>query len=109
MDERLKGFMQNLGDAIDESIVESRSIAGAIDAIKKAGYDVFLVLEATIGFNKIADSDLEASGRESGKELPPRISTKVLTKFDQDLLRDMHIKMPENDEPEDPKHKKKKK
>jgi hypothetical protein len=44
--------MQELGNAINESLSDSDRIAEAIGEIKRAGYDVFLVLEATIGFNK---------------------------------------------------------
>ena len=52
MDDRLKHLMKELGNAINESLSESERIAEAIGNIKQAGYDVFLVLEATIGFNK---------------------------------------------------------
>lgn len=52
MDDRLKQLMQELGNAINESLSESERIAAAISEIREAGYDVFLVLEATIGFNK---------------------------------------------------------
>ena len=44
--------MQELGNAINESLSDSDRIAAAIGEIRRAGYDVFLVLEATIGFNK---------------------------------------------------------
>jgi hypothetical protein len=44
--------MQELGNSINESLSDSERIAAAIGEIKRAGYDVFLVLEATIGFNK---------------------------------------------------------
>ena len=57
MDETLKGLMQELGNAINESLSDSDRIAAAIGEIKKAGYDVFLVLEATIGFNKRDESE----------------------------------------------------
>lgn len=56
MEERLKRLMQELGNAINESLSESDRIAAAIGEIKRAGYEVFLVLEATIGFNKKEDS-----------------------------------------------------
>ncbi|MBM3724843.1 MAG: hypothetical protein FJW40_05410 [Acidobacteria bacterium] len=49
--------MQELGGAINESLSESERIAAAIGEIKRAGYDVFLVLEATIGFNKRSGED----------------------------------------------------
>ena len=49
--------MQELGNAINESLSDSDRIAAAIGETKRAGYDVFLVLEATIGFNKREDSE----------------------------------------------------
>ena len=62
MDEPLKNLMQELGNAINDSLSESDRIAEAIGEIKRAGYDVFLVLEATIGFNK--RDDHEEDGEE---------------------------------------------
>ena len=64
MEERLKSLMQDLGNAINESLSDSERIAEAIGEIKRAGYDVFLVLEATIGFNK-RDGDEDASDEET--------------------------------------------
>ena len=60
MEEPLKNLMQELGNAINDSLSDSDRIAEAIGEIKRAGYDVFLVLEATIGFNK-RDEDEEGS------------------------------------------------
>lgn len=60
MDDRLKELMQELGNAINESLSDSERIAEAIGEIKRSGYDVFLVLEATIGFNKREDADDDA-------------------------------------------------
>jgi hypothetical protein len=60
LDDRLKELMQELGNAINESLSDSERIAEAIGEIRSAGFDVFLVLEATIGFNK------RAEGLESG-------------------------------------------
>jgi hypothetical protein len=65
LDERLKELMQELGNAINESLSDSDRIAEAIGEIKRAGYDVFLVLEATIGFNK------REEGSESIEESVP--------------------------------------
>lgn len=56
MDDQLKRLMQELGNAINESLSDSDRIAAAIGEIKRAGYDVFLVLEATIGFNKRSET-----------------------------------------------------
>jgi hypothetical protein len=48
---RLKRLIKELGDAINGSLSESEQIAQVIARIKDEGYDIFLVLEATIGFN----------------------------------------------------------
>ena len=48
MDDHLKDLLQQLGNTLNESLSESEDIA----EIRRAGYDIFLVLEATIGFNK---------------------------------------------------------
>ena len=73
MEEKLKELMQELGNAINESLSDSDRIAAAIGEIKRAGYDVFLVLEATIGFNKRDDSEeaeSEAETAEAENEAP---------------------------------------
>src|SRR6202161_99710 len=75
LDERLKELMQELGNAINESLSDSDRIASAIGEIKRAGYDVFLVLEATIGFNKRdenGDYESEESEAETDSETPPK-------------------------------------
>ena len=61
MEEPLKHLMQELGNAINDSLSESDRIAEAIGEIKRAGYDVFLVLEATIGFNRRDDNSADSS------------------------------------------------
>jgi len=55
MEDRLKTLMHDLGNAINDSLSESDRIAEAIGEIRQAGFDVFLVLEATIGFNRRED------------------------------------------------------
>lgn len=64
MDNKLKALMKELGEAINESLSESEAIGEAIAKIKQHGYDVFLVLEATIGFSKIDE--------ETGEPVPVR-------------------------------------
>lgn len=89
--------MQELGNAINESLSDSDRIAAAIGEIKRAGYDVFLVLEATIGFNKRDDSD---EGDESDTEAQTEAPTKrkfestgkiKLTSQDQKFLKALKI------------------
>ena len=69
MDEPLKHLMQELGNAINDSLSESDRIAEAIGEIKRAGYDVFLVLEATIGFNR-RDEDEEGDEEVDVTDVP---------------------------------------
>jgi hypothetical protein len=91
--------MQELGNAINESLSDSDRIAAAIGEIKRAGYDVFLVLEATIGFNKREDSDEESDG-ETTSETPARAhfesTGKIkLTSQDQKFLKALKIAIDE--------------
>ena len=52
MDKQLKQLMKELGEAINESLADSDQIAEVVSKIKEGGYDIFLVLEATIGVSK---------------------------------------------------------
>jgi hypothetical protein len=70
LEERLKALMQELGNAINDSLSDSDRIAEAIGEIKQAGYDVFLVLEATIGFNKRDENEDADEGAVDTKTRP---------------------------------------
>ena len=99
LDDRLKELMQELGNAINESLSDSDRIAGAIGEIKRAGYDVFLVLEATIGFNK-RDGEESADGDDAsdGAARPVQYEStgKIrLTSQDQKFLRALKISVEE--------------
>ena len=54
MTTRLRELIQQLGEAIHESVIESEQIAGVVQDIRKHGFDVLLMLEATIGLNDVA-------------------------------------------------------
>ncbi len=93
--------MQELGNAINESLSDSDRIAGAIGEIKRAGYDVFLVLEATIGFNK-REEDEESDSETGGRAEPVRHEStgKIrLTSQDQKFLRALKISVEEDQKP----------
>ena len=97
MDEKLKGLMQELGNAINESLSDSDRIAAAIGEIRRAGYDVFLVLEATIGFNKREDSgpDSEGKPKRSGSREPEAKAKLKWTSQDQKFLKALKIAIDE--------------
>ncbi len=52
IDDKLKGLLKELGDAINGALSQSVEINDAIQNVRNAGYEVVLALEATIGFNK---------------------------------------------------------
>ena len=52
VDPQLKQLMKELGEAINESLSDSEHISEVVARIKEGGYDIFLVLEATIGVSK---------------------------------------------------------
>jgi hypothetical protein len=56
---RLRELIQQLGEAIHESVIESEQIAGVVQDIRKHGFDVLLMLEATIGLNEVTAKDAE--------------------------------------------------
>jgi hypothetical protein len=66
VDKRLKSMMRELGDAINNSLSDSEQIAEVISRIKAGGYDVFVVLEATIGFNQQDEPEAEELALERG-------------------------------------------
>ncbi|HEV2177274.1 MAG TPA: hypothetical protein VGW33_08745 [Terriglobia bacterium] len=66
MSENFKRLIKELGHAINESLSESDRIAEIMGRIKAAGYDLFLVLEVTIGFNKRGETDLIHRERLTG-------------------------------------------
>ena len=53
MTSRLRELIQQLGEAIHESVIESEQIAGVVQDIRQHGFDVLLMLEATIGLNEL--------------------------------------------------------
>ena len=69
MNERLQSLIQKLGEAIHESVAESPQIAGVVQDIRQQGFDVLLMLEATIGLNEVEEHPAGSAGEgEEGDE-----------------------------------------
>jgi hypothetical protein len=82
---RLRELIQQLGEAIHESVIESEQIAGVVQDIRQHGFDVLLMLEATIGLNEVAAKDAEdAESEAAGEEAP-------FTQNDLHFLRSLRI------------------
>jgi uncharacterized protein (UPF0335 family) len=71
LDQRLRRLIQQLGEAIHESVSESEQISEVVQDIRKQGFDVLLMLEATIGLNEVEQqpvSELEVGESPNGDE-----------------------------------------
>ncbi len=55
MNQKLRKLVHQLGEAIHESVSESEQIAGVVAAIRRQGFEVLLMLEATIGLNEVEE------------------------------------------------------
>ena len=95
MEDRLKNLMQELGNAINDSLSDSDRIAEAIGEIKRAGYDVFLVLEATIGFNKRESEEEDALESADGPATFESSAKMKFTTQDHRFLKALKIAVDE--------------
>jgi len=81
-------LMKELGEAINESLAESEQIAEVVSRIKDGGYDIFLVLEATIGVSK--------PGEKSAEKPTSSITTEFrVNEADVKFLKSLRIKVDE--------------
>jgi hypothetical protein len=60
VNERIKQLLRELGTAINESISSSDDVHRQIQRIRDEGYDLYVMLDATIGLNKPGDDDEDA-------------------------------------------------
>ena len=84
MTSRLRELIQQLGEAIHESVIESEQIAGVVQDIRKHGFDVLLMLEATIGLNEVKEG-------EAGDAAEVSEDGTKFTKNDVNFLRSLRI------------------
>jgi len=91
VDQQLKQLMKELGEAINESLAESDQIAEVVSRIKEGGYDIFLVLEATIGVSKPG----EKTNDKTSLVTTPLTGNPEFKVSDQDLkfLKSLRIKI----------------
>jgi len=92
VDPQLKQLMKELGDAINESLSDSEQISEVVSRIKEGGYDIFLVLEATIGVSKQGEKSPDKTSLITTMSSNPELQVS-----DQDLkfLKSLRIKLDE--------------
>ncbi len=90
LDQHLKQLMKELGEAINESLADSDQIAEVVSKIKEGGYDIFLVLEATIGVSKPGEKSADKTSLVTTLTSNPEFKIS-----DQDLkfLKSLRIKI----------------
>ena len=93
LNQKVKNLIQKLGEAIHESVSESENIAGVVKNIREQGFDVLLMLEATIGLNEVDENEAEGESTpaiEEGAEGP-------FTASDLTFLKSLRISLPVRD------------
>jgi len=98
MTSRLRELIQQLGEAIHESVIDSEQIAGVVQDIRQHGFDVLLMLEATIGLNEVSAKEGEDADAttEEGAEAP-------FSQNDLHFLRSLRISVEGEEEDAEPK------
>lgn len=86
MKQQVKDLIQKLGEAIHETVSDSDQISGVVREIREQGFDVLLMLEATIGLNEVDDDDkaVDAEEVESSEDGP-------FTRNDLTFLKSLRI------------------
>jgi hypothetical protein len=87
LNQKVKNLIQKLGEAIHESVSESEDIAGVVKNIREQGFDVLLMLEATIGLNEVETEAEESTQTASESTDGP------FTRSDLTFLKSLRISL----------------
>jgi hypothetical protein len=87
LNQKVKNLIQKLGEAIHESVSESEDIAGVVKNIREQGFDVLLMLEATIGLNEVEEEVEESADSIDGDADGP------FTRNDLTFLKSLRISL----------------
>jgi hypothetical protein len=90
----MKKLIQQLGEAIHDSVSESELIAGVVQDIRRHGFDVLLMLEATIGLNEVEQQPSALPAASNGEvegEIGETAEGTSFTQQDVKFLRSLRI------------------
>lgn len=73
MDDKIKQLLRELGTAINESISGSDHVNQHIQKIRDEGYDLYVVLDATIGLNRQDGEGELAPAAAASHEMTPAV------------------------------------
>ncbi|HEY5253447.1 MAG TPA: hypothetical protein VIJ53_02255, partial [Acidobacteriaceae bacterium] len=85
MNRKIRNLIEQLGEAIHETVAESDQIAGVVRNIRAEGFEVMLMLEATIGLNEAEKDAAEKQEAETPGSGP-------FTAQDLNFLRSLRIR-----------------
>ena len=100
MNQKVRKLVQKLGEAIHASVSESEHIAGVVQDIRKQGFDVLLMLEATIGLNELPQQQPGEGGETSKAAGAAEAGDGTFTAQDLNFLKSLRIAI-EGEEGED--------
>ncbi|UCF36674.1 MAG: hypothetical protein JSU96_17950 [Acidobacteriota bacterium] len=84
LDDQLRNHRKKLEKAINEALTDSPHVAKVIREIREDGFDVFLIIEATVGFSQRQEV------AEEVRQLPA-VRLELTTK-DEDFLKSLKIR-----------------
>ena len=87
-DAEIKRLMKNLEVAINDTLGESARINESIRSIHEAGYEAFLIIDATIGFNRKGKGENESISESLKFDDPVRLR---ITSEDAKFLKSLKI------------------
>ena len=100
MNQKVKNLIQQLGEAIHESVSESEHIAGVVKNLREQGFDVLLMLEATIGLNEV-DSEEDDNEIEPLRLTAGEPEEGPFSRSDLSFLKSLRISLPEGSVPDE--------
>jgi hypothetical protein len=98
LNRKIRNLIEQLGEAIHETVAESDQIAGVVRNIRAEGFEVMLVLEATIGLNEATAESVEAAQTDTPESGP-------FTRQDLNFLSSLRIRVNEEPNSSDPSDK----
>ena len=90
MNQNLRNLIQQLGEAIHQTVSESEQISGVVRDIRNQGFDVLLMLEATIGLNAIESTP---GDENSASGETPEVKLGPFTSNDLNFLKSLRISL----------------
>lgn len=63
MDDRIRKMLEELGSVINEAVSSSPEVNGRIEQIRDEGYDLYVMLDATIGLSRTDEEETPAETR----------------------------------------------